>query len=52
MSGAVVQFARALRGEEELAVTPADGIAAAQVVDACYESLRQGAWVKIADLQP
>jgi len=52
MSGAVVQFARALRGEEELAVTPADGIAAAQVVDACYESLRQGAWVKITDLQP
>jgi predicted dehydrogenase len=52
MSGAVVQFARALRGEEELAVTPADGIASAQVVDACYESLRVGTWVKITDLQP
>ena len=53
MSGAVDAVLPGLvRGEEELAVTPADGIAAAQVIDAATSRSGSGAWVKLADLQP
>jgi predicted dehydrogenase len=52
MRGALAQFCRALRGEEALETSAADGVAAARVVDACYESTRTGGWVKVADLDP
>jgi predicted dehydrogenase len=52
MRGALAQFCRALRGEEALETTAAHGVVAAQVVDACYESMRTGGWVKVADLDP
>jgi predicted dehydrogenase len=50
MGGALEQFCRAARGVEPLAVSGADGVAAACIVDAAHESLRRGGWIKIADL--
>ncbi len=50
MGGALDAFCRAVRGEAALAVTIDDGIAAATCIDAAYESLRRGGWVKLADL--
>jgi len=50
MSGVVDAFCRAVRAEAPLAVTVDDGIAAAACIDAAYESIRLGGWVKLADL--
>ena len=50
MGGALDAFCRAVRGEAPLAVTVDDGIAAATCIDAAYESLRRGGWVKLAEL--
>ena len=49
MGGALDAFCRAVRGEAPLAVTVDDGIAAATCIDAAYESLRRGGWVKLAE---
>jgi predicted dehydrogenase len=50
MGGALDAFCRAVRGEAPLAVTVDDGIAVATCIDAAYESLRRGGWVKLAEL--
>jgi predicted dehydrogenase len=47
MGGALDHFCRAVRGEEALTVSAADGLAAAHVLDAAYLSLAQGAWAKV-----
>jgi predicted dehydrogenase len=51
MGGALDAFCRAIRLEAPLPVTVDDGIAAALCVDAAYESLRRGTWVKLAELE-
>jgi len=50
MGGALAQFCRAVAGDEALEVTAAEGVAAALAIDAAYESLRRGGWVKLAEL--
>ena len=50
MGGALAQFCRAAAGDEPLDVTAAEGVAAALAIDAAYESLRRGGWVKLAEL--
>ena len=50
MGGALDAFCLAVRGEAPLVVTVDDGIAAATCIDAAYESLRRGGWVKLAEL--
>jgi predicted dehydrogenase len=52
MGGALDAFCRAVRGEAPLAVTIDDGVAAATCIDAAYESMRRGGWVKLAELGP
>lgn len=44
----VVNFARALRGEEELLITAEDALASVQVVETAYASLREDHWVRVA----
>jgi predicted dehydrogenase len=46
MGGALRAFCRQLRSAPT--ATPADAVAAADVIDACYASIRCGGWVKIA----
>lgn len=50
MGGALAQFCRAVAGDEALEVPGTEGVAAALAVDAAYESLRRGGWVKLAEL--
>jgi predicted dehydrogenase len=40
-------FARALLGEERLAITPEDSLASVEVIEAAYTALRRGGWVGI-----
>jgi len=47
LGGNVRNVARAVLGEEELIVKPADALASVAAVDACYESLQLGAWVNV-----
>lgn len=42
-------FAAAVRGDEELAVTPADALASVHVIEAAYRSLSRGAWEPIRE---
>lgn len=42
--GKIENFANALRGKEELLITPDDALASVQVIDAAYKSLRQNLW--------
>lgn len=42
-------FAGAIRGTEELVVTPTDAIASVAVIEAAYRSLRQGSWEPVVD---
>ena len=51
MGGALDAFCLAVRGDAPLPVTVDDGIAAATCIDAAYESLRRGSWVKVAELE-
>jgi predicted dehydrogenase len=50
MGGALDAFCHAVRGTGALPVTADDGIAATTCIDAAYESLRRGGWVKLAEL--
>lgn len=50
MGGALAQFCRAVQGDEALEVSATEGVVAAQTIDAAYESLRRGGWVKLAEL--
>lgn len=42
-------FAAATRGEESLVVTPQDGIASVEVIEAAYRSLSRGSWEPIRE---
>ena len=50
MGGALEAFCRAVRGTGSLPVTADDALAATTCIDAAYESLRRGGWVKLAEL--
>ena len=43
----LVNFARAIRGEEKLLITPDDALASVQVVAAAYRSLRRSHWTAV-----
>lgn len=45
--GQLANFARAVRGEEGLLVTPADALASVETIEAGYASLREGRWVPL-----
>lgn len=47
----VENFCGALRGDEALAITPADAIASVQVIAAAYRSLEVGDWVAVDSVQ-
>jgi predicted dehydrogenase len=51
MGGALDAFCRAVRGVAPLTVPAHEAVAAAVCVDAAYESLRRGGWVKLAELE-
>jgi predicted dehydrogenase len=51
MGGALDAFCRAVRGDTSGVVRAKEGVAAATCIDAAYESLRRGAWVKLAELE-
>jgi predicted dehydrogenase len=44
-------FAGAVRGEEELVVTPADALASVQVIEGAYRSLARGSWEPIRETE-
>jgi predicted dehydrogenase len=43
-------FAGAIRGDEKLLITAADGLASVEVVEAAYASLRQNHWTHITEI--
>ncbi|MCA9257627.1 MAG: Gfo/Idh/MocA family oxidoreductase, partial [Planctomycetales bacterium] len=45
----IENFADALRGDAELAVTPEDALASVQVIEAAYRSLSRGVWETIGE---
>ena len=40
-------FAKTIRGEESLLITPADGLASVQVIETAYEALRDSSWTQV-----
>lgn len=48
MRSQVRNFCAAMQGEAKLAITAADAIASVLVVEAAYESLQTGRWVRVA----
>ncbi len=50
MGSALAQFCRAVQGVEALEVGASEGVIAAQTIEATYESIRRGGWVKLAEL--
>lgn len=47
--GKIENFANALRGKEDLFITPADALASVQVIDAAYKSLNQNLWQPVVE---
>ncbi len=47
--GKVENFARALRGEEELFIKPEDALASVRVIEAAYKSLNQNLWQPVVE---
>lgn len=47
--GKIENFGNALRGTEELFITPADALASVQVIDAAYRSMNQNLWQPVAE---
>ncbi|MFN0141458.1 MAG: Gfo/Idh/MocA family protein [Pyrinomonadaceae bacterium] len=47
--GKIENFANALRGKEDLFITPADALASVQVIDAAYRSLNQNLWQPVVE---
>jgi hypothetical protein len=43
----IINFARAIHGEETLLINSEDAVASVEVVEAAYESLRQNHWTEI-----
>ena len=50
MRSQVRNFCSAMLGEAKLAITAADAIASVLVIDAAYESLTTGRWVRVGDV--
>lgn len=44
----IVNFARAIRGEEPLLITAQDALASVEVIEAAYTALRQNHWTPVA----
>jgi predicted dehydrogenase len=47
--GKIDNFARALRGVEDLFITPADALASVRVIESAYKSLRQNLWQPVVE---
>ncbi len=47
--GKIENFANALRGKEDLFITPADALASVQVIDAAYKSMNQNLWQPVVE---
>jgi predicted dehydrogenase len=47
--GKIENFANALRGKEDLFITPADALASVQVIDAAYKSMSQNLWQPVIE---
>jgi len=45
-------FARAIRGEEALLISPEDALASVEVIEAAYADLRRSHWVRVGLLEP
>jgi predicted dehydrogenase len=45
-------FARAIRGEEALLISPEDALASVEVVEAAYADLRRSHWVRVGRPEP
>jgi predicted dehydrogenase len=43
----LANFARAIRGEEGLLITPEDALASVEVIEAAYDDLRRSHWVQV-----
>ena len=47
--GKIENFSKALRGEEDLLIKPADALASVQVIEAAYKSLNQNLWQTVVE---
>ena len=47
--GKIENFSNALKGKEDLFITPADALASVQVIEAAYKSLNQDLWQPVAE---
>lgn len=47
--GKIENFGNALRGKEELFITPQDALASVQVIDAAYKSMRADLWQPVVE---
>ena len=47
--GKIENFSNALKGKEELHITPADALASVQVIEAAYRSLNQDLWQPVTE---
>lgn len=45
----IENFSNALKGEEDLYITPSDALASVQVIEAAYKSLNQNLWQPVAE---
>ncbi len=45
----IENFARAVRGEEDLLIKPEDALASVEVIEAAYKSLNQNLWQKVIE---
>jgi predicted dehydrogenase len=48
----LLNFARAWRGQEELRITLDDALASVAVIEAGYQALREGCWVRVEEPRP
>lgn len=46
--GQIENFARAIKGEDKMLVSPEDALASVEVIEAAYESLRHSQWQPVA----
>ncbi len=45
----IENFGNAIRGKEELLITPSDALASVEVIEAAYKSLKQNLWQKVQE---
>jgi predicted dehydrogenase len=48
----ILNFARAIRGQELLRITAEDGLASVEVIEAAYQSLREEHWTTVTHVEP